>query len=565
MWITIFMKIFIKMKPKVFLNFIFLFLIAYSTAGAEKYLLLPGDILYINVPDNKQLTHEYDVGPAGYIYVMIIGKLYVKGMDIKELEDRLTTDLANYIEKGKRITVKLVKKTRYIQIAGGIKYPGWYRVPYITTVKDIIEMAGGVIHGANLSNIVLKREGKIIKEDITKAIKLAPDDIIYIPPPKEYIEKVDSGDLLFVSIPQRIAPTPVPSPIDIMNLQRALALNKIQVDEKGYIYVPEYGHFYVNNKSPQEIEKMIKEKMPKYLQKAGKVDVGIIEKRHYVHVLGHVVKPGKYNVPEKANIQEVIATAGGAVDGAVLSDIEIRRKRKNGKYEVIKVILFQFKATGDPRLLTPVHKGDVIFVPISPTFGNIKRSLMPWSPPHAKLEKETKKKIKVLGAVNRPGIYEPKEELDLLTLIAQAGGLRDDAEISNILIIRGGKVYMRYDLEKFLGEFKTGVKGIPKILPGDTVYVSFVQKVEYEARERVFVIGNVNSPGAYELYDNMTVLQALGWAGGLNEWADKDHIVIVRMVGGKQQNIPFSYRKAVEGKYPEVNIRLKANDVIVVP
>jgi protein involved in polysaccharide export with SLBB domain len=202
---------------------------------------------------------------------------------------------------------------------------------------------------------------------------------------------------------------------------------------------------------------------------------------------------------------------------------------------------------------------------INASFGNKKGTLNVWSPPPPKLEKEEKKKVKIFGAVHNPGIYEPKEGMDLLTLIVEAGGLRDDAETSNILIIRGGRVYLRYDLQKFLGEFKMGARGLPKILPGDTVYVSFVQKREYEARERIFVIGNVNRPGSYELYDNMTVLQALGWAGGLNEWADSDHITIVRMIGGKQQNIPFSYNKAIKGRYPEVNIRLKANDVIIVP
>lgn len=536
------------MRFKIFLILISFCFIAYAV-GAEEYCLLPGDILYIAVPDNKNLTHEYDVSPAGYIYVMIIGKIDVKKMNLKQLEDKLTQELAGYIEKGKRVSVKLVKKTRYIQVVGGVKYPGWYRIPYITTIKDIVEIAGGVIPGSDLSKVILKRKEKSLKIEISKPFEFMPDDVIYIPPPKEYTEKIDSGDLLFISIPERVVSTPP------LSLQKTLAVNKIEVDEKGYIYIPQYGHFYVNNKTPQEVVKIIKKSLPKYLQKAGKVDVGIIEKKHFVQVLGHVSKPGKYNVPEDANIQEVITVAGGALDGAVMSNVEIKRKRKDGKYEVIKVNLFQFKATGDPRLLTPIHSNDVIFVPILPTFGNVKRPLMPWSPP-SRLEKEAKKEIKLLGAVNSQGIYKPKEGLDLLTLIAQAGGLRSDAKIDNILIIRKGKVALKYNLEKFLKESKT--ESIPKILPGDTIYVSFAPK-------RIFVIGNVNNPGAYELYDNMTVLQALGWAGGLNEWADKDHIIIVRMVGGKQQNIPFSYRKAVEGKYPEVNIRLKANDVIVVP
>ncbi len=522
--------------------------------------LLPGDVIYINVPGQRELSHKYDISPNGDLYVMIIGKIPVKGMSIKDLEDKLTAELSTYIEGGKRITIKLIKRTRYIQVVGGVKYPGWYRVPCITTLEDIIEKAGGILPGVDISKAWLIRNNKRINLKLKSPIKFFPDDVVYIPKPREYVEKVDTGDLLFINIPQKTPPT-IPGSANIMNLKMALKWNQIEVDENGFIYIPEYGHFYVNGKTPEQIREMIKERLPKYLQKAGKIDVGVIEKKHFVKVLGHVVRPGKYNIPENANIQEAIAAAGGAIDGAVMSDIMIRRKRKDGKEEIIRVNLYQFKITGDPRLLTPIHEGDIIFVPISPTFGNIKRTLNVWSPPQTKLEKEVKKKVIILGAVHRPGVYEPKEGLDLLTLIAQAGGFRDDAEISNILIIRGGKVYMRYNLEKFLSEFKMEVKRIPKILPGDIVYVRF----QYKARGRIFIIGNVNRPGSYELYDNMTVLQALGCAGGLNEWADADHIIIVRMIRGKQKNIYFSYNKAIKGKHPEVNIRLKANDVIIVP
>ncbi len=527
--------------------------------------LMPGDIIYISVPGQYNMSHKYDVDPSGNLYIVNVGKVSVKGLTIEKLENILNKKLSTYLVKGKKVTVNLIKRTRYIQIVGGVRYPGWYRVPNVLTLSDLINTAGGLLPGVNISNIKLRRiiNGKLKLIKISKSLILEPNDAIIVPYPLKYKEKVDKGDLLFISIPQRQAPGTVPSALDIVNLKLALTYNQIEVDENGYIYIPEYGHFYVDGKTPEEIKEMIRERLPKYMKSFAHIDVGIVKKKHYVEILGHVEKPGKYNIPESANIQEALSVAGGASDGAVMSDVMIRRRMPNGRTIRIKVNLYQFTITGDPRLLTPIHAEDVIFVPISSTFGSIKRRLMPWTPPPSKLEQSIKSKVSIFGGVNHPGVYDLIKNMNILDLLVIAGGARDDADLSTISIIRAGRIFLRYNLSKFL---KGQISGeIPKLRPGDVVYVNFVRKVTYKPRSRIYVMGNVNRPGSYELYANMTVLQALAWAGGLNDWADADHIIIVRMKGGKQQDIIYNYEKGVKGRYPEVNIRLKENDVIIVP
>ena len=46
----------------------------------------------------------------------------------------------------------------------------------------------------------------------------------------------------------------------------------------------------------------------------------------------------------------------------------------------------------------------------------------------------------------------------------------------------------------------------------------------------VYVIGKVNAPGVYMLEKNTTVLQAIAMVRGFDEWANKDEIVILRIV-----------------------------------
>jgi polysaccharide export outer membrane protein len=81
----------------------------------------------------------------------------------------------------------------------------------------------------------------------------------------------------------------------------------------------------------------------------------------------------------------------------------------------------------------------------------------------------------------------------------------------------------------------------------------------------VFITGKVNKPGPYQLYGPMSVLQLIAMAAGLQEYADKSSIVIVRDEYGKQQRLPFSYDDVVKRGILSQNIILKPGDTVVVP
>jgi polysaccharide biosynthesis/export protein len=82
---------------------------------------------------------------------------------------------------------------------------------------------------------------------------------------------------------------------------------------------------------------------------------------------------------------------------------------------------------------------------------------------------------------------------------------------------------------------------------------------------KVYVTGQVNKPGPYLLNDNMTVLQMLAVAGGLQEWADADHILVMRTENGQTKSYKFNYKDVRKGKSLQQNIPLKPGDTIVVP
>jgi len=82
---------------------------------------------------------------------------------------------------------------------------------------------------------------------------------------------------------------------------------------------------------------------------------------------------------------------------------------------------------------------------------------------------------------------------------------------------------------------------------------------------KIFVYGQINKAGAYPLVGKKTVLEVLAEAGGLNLFAKKGSIYVLRQSAGKKERIPFNYNSALKGKNPNDNFELLPGDIVVVP
>lgn len=81
---------------------------------------------------------------------------------------------------------------------------------------------------------------------------------------------------------------------------------------------------------------------------------------------------------------------------------------------------------------------------------------------------------------------------------------------------------------------------------------------------KIYIIGEVSRPGTFQMGGEMTVLQAIGEAGGFIEGANKGNVIIVRKEGSGERRFKFNYNEVVEGKNPAQNIRLLPGDTIIV-
>lgn len=80
----------------------------------------------------------------------------------------------------------------------------------------------------------------------------------------------------------------------------------------------------------------------------------------------------------------------------------------------------------------------------------------------------------------------------------------------------------------------------------------------------VYLLGEVGKKGPIEMTPGMTLLEAIGSAGGLTDYANAKKIYILRDEAGKHEKIPVQYKAALKGD-SALNLALKPGDTIVVP
>lgn len=80
---------------------------------------------------------------------------------------------------------------------------------------------------------------------------------------------------------------------------------------------------------------------------------------------------------------------------------------------------------------------------------------------------------------------------------------------------------------------------------------------------KVFVSGQVRTPGVVRLRSETSILQLIPMVGGFTEWANEKKILVIRKEEGKEKRLTVNYKRIVAGKDP--NFVLKSDDTVIVP
>jgi polysaccharide export outer membrane protein len=86
------------------------------------------------------------------------------------------------------------------------------------------------------------------------------------------------------------------------------------------------------------------------------------------------------------------------------------------------------------------------------------------------------------------------------------------------------------------------------------------------APQKVFVLGEVNSPGAFEVKDEVSVLQSVALAGGFTKEALPRHAVLIRRQGvSKIVGVEIDLQAIMDGSAMANDIVLRNYDVLLLP
>ncbi|MES2308995.1 MAG: SLBB domain-containing protein [Verrucomicrobiota bacterium] len=177
----------------------------------------------------------------------------------------------------------------------------------------------------------------------------------------------------------------------------------------------------------------------------------------------------------------------------------------------------------------------------------------------------SKRYVVVLGQVEKPGMYEVpplQDSVELMEAIAMAGGATRTGDLGRVVVKR-----LVDGLEKVI-VIDTKAKSISRnekgrgfaLQPGDTIVIQI-------AKREFVMLGTVRNPGMYQLppmIDEVTLLEAVGMAGGLNRAGDFGEITVKRTAEGQDQIIRYDAKNLGRNKDVVRQITVKAGDTVTV-
>jgi polysaccharide biosynthesis/export protein len=206
------------------------------------------------------------------------------------------------------------------------------------------------------------------------------------------------------------------------------------------------------------------------------------------------------------------------------------------------------------------------------------------------VKEQNSQPVSVVGAVMKPMVYQVIRPTTLLEILADAGGIADDAG-SVVIITRGSTSSASRAAAALLGASASRSastvspddplgEGPPTITihlqnlleSGDSSYNIAVYGGDVVSVPRAGIIyvtgGGIAQPGGYVLQshgEQITVLKAVALAHGTTGFAKPDSAVIMRnnSVTGKRDAIPVRI-KQIENRKTE-DVTMKSNDILYIP
>ncbi len=250
-----------------------------------------------------------------------------------------------------------------------------------------------------------------------------------------------------------------------------------------------------------------------------------------VFVMGDAFRPGVYTVSGLGTVTSALYAAGGISKTGSLRRVQLIR---NGKV-VDRIDLYNLLIHGSTRHDATLLQGDVVFVP---PVGHT---------------------VSIDGEVQRPAVYEIKNETAPAQVVALAGGLRPNADLVDATVTR-----ILPNGERVVLPLKLGPGGTAEGLRnGDYIHIPRLKPALDEA---VTLQGNLYDPGVYAYRPGMRLTDILRSVSELKPNSDLHYVLIRRKLPPDLHVVALSANLAEALAHPHsaANIRLLPRDEITV-
>lgn len=177
-----------------------------------------------------------------------------------------------------------------------------------------------------------------------------------------------------------------------------------------------------------------------------------------------------------------------------------------------------------------------------------------------RVEQYASNRIFVLGRVASPGVLHFDAPPTLLEAITRAGSLpvggigADKAAMNRCVLFRGREAVVWVDLKPLLKEGNLAYN--LQLQRNDILYIPDSDD------QSVYVLGEVQHPGAYRLRPDMTFMEAYAEAGGTTKDGVPDHIQLIRPSRESTRQVAM---RDIMHPDPSLNFTLQDGDIIYVP
>ncbi|MFZ9846893.1 MAG: SLBB domain-containing protein [Flavobacteriales bacterium] len=523
----------------------------------DDYILGPGDELNIAVWGNAEVSLSERVGDDGAIYPKLVGKIFLNGMRLGDARKLIKSKFgAVYDLRNSQFALELkYSKVIKVNIVGEVITPGTYSVSSLNSAFNVLALAGGINQIGSVRNIVIKREGKVVKVlDVYKFLMDPTYNADFFLKENDYIIVQAAGKIVFAKgkIGRRGKYELLKNEGLAELITYAGNLDPNANKEVAHAIRVESNHLVVKDLDLKSA--LLGKNVPLIDGDTVSFNSVNLVLRNYVYIKGAIESPGKYQYRAGESLLQLINRAGGLRFDAFLGRAYLMRTYIGGEKKYfhinLKEILKDSSSSGNLLL------EDLDQITIFST-----------------TEFHDDFVVSIYGAVRSPKEVPYSENLTLQDLIFLSGGLKYEAANNRIEISRmvnftenkDGADPLQYIVETYNVGDDLEISKLQEVLlkPQDKVYVRFIEDFQYQ--RLVTLTGEFKYPGTYALLnDQETIKEVVERAGGFNEGAFLRGAKMIRAEGEKGElvvDLDALFNKNIK----QYNYVMMNGDSLIVP